>query len=114
VAGPEPATEPLLRVERADRDGVACIELVGELDLSTLDPLKLRLELLERETLDTIVVDLRRVTLMDSIGLGVLASHRLRARRAGRSFVLVQGPPHVQELFELTGMRDRFEWVEAD
>jgi anti-anti-sigma factor len=89
------------------------LQLVGELDLSTVDPLKLRLELVERESPEAIVVDLRRVTFMDSMGLGILVSHRVRARQAGRRLLLVRGPKHVQELFELTGMQDQFDWVPA-
>lgn len=113
MAGSEPPAEPLLRVERHDRDGVPYLELVGELDLSTVDPLKLRLELVERDDPETIVVDLRRVTFMDSMGLGILVSHRLRARQAGRRLLLVEGPKHVQDVFELTGMQDQFDWVPA-
>ena len=105
--------EPLLRVERSEHDGVPHIELIGELDLSTVDPLKLRLELVEREGPELIVVDLRRVTFMDSIGLGVLLSHRMRAEQAGRRFALVAGPQAVRDLFELTGTQDRFDWVQA-
>ena len=104
--------EPLLRVEREDRDGVPHLELVGELDLSTVDPLKLRLELVERESPEAIVVDLRRVTFMDSMGLGILVSHRLRAKQAGRRLLLVPGPKPIQDLFELTGMQNQFDWVE--
>lgn len=113
MEGPEARTEPLLRVERSNRDGVPYLELIGEVDLSTVDPLKLRLELAERDEPETIVVDLRRVTFMDSIGLGVLVSHHLRAGQAGRRLVLVQGPRAIQDLFELTGMQDHFDWVPA-
>lgn len=113
MAEPEPPAEPLLRVERSDHAGVPHLELVGELDLSTVDPLKLRLELVEREEPETIVVDLRRVTFMDSMGLGILVSHRLRARQAGRRLLLVKGPKPIQDLFELTGMQNQFDWVEA-
>lgn len=84
---------------------------MGELDLSTVDPLKLRLELVEREDPEAIVVDLRRVTFMDSIALGILVSHQLRARELGRRLLLVPGPQHIQDLFKLTGMQDQFEWV---
>jgi anti-anti-sigma factor len=113
MEGSEPPAEPLLRVERTDHDGVPHLELVGELDLSTANPLKLRLELVEREEPETIVVDLRRVTFMDSIALGILVSHRLRAKQIGRRLALVPGPRHIQDLFELTGMQDYFEWVEG-
>jgi anti-sigma B factor antagonist len=105
--------EPLLRVERSDHDGAPYLELVGELDLSTVYPLKLRLELAERDDPETIVVDLRRVTFMDSIGLGTLLAHGLRARQAGRRLKLVQGPQHIQDLFQLTGTEDKFDWVPA-
>ena len=110
---PEARAEPLLRVERNDRDGVPYLELIGELDLSTVYPLKLRLELAESEGPELIVVDLRQVTFMDSIGLGILLAHHLRARQAGRELALVQGPPNIQDLFELTGTHDKFDWVPA-
>ena len=113
MEGSAASREPLLRVERSNPGGVPHIELVGELDLSTIDPLKLRLELVEREGPETIVVDLRRVTFMDSMGLGILVSHRVRAQQAGRRIVLVEGPKHIQDLFKLTGMQDQFEWVAA-
>jgi anti-anti-sigma factor len=89
------------------------LELVGEVDLSTAGPLKLRLELIEREEPETIVVDLRRVTFMDSIGLGILLAHHLRGRKLGRQLQLVQGPRQIQDLFTLTGTQDKFEWVPA-
>ena len=113
MEGSEAPSEPLLRVERSDPGGVPHLELIGELDLSTIDPLKLRLELVERDDPETIVVDLRRVTFMDSMGLGILVSHRLRAKQAGRRLALVPGPKHIQDLFELTGMLEQFDWVEA-
>jgi anti-anti-sigma factor len=109
----QPAERPALWIERSERDGATHLELVGELDLSTVDPLKLRLELVEKEEPETMVVDLSRVTFMDSMGLGILLSHHLMAKQAGRRFLLVEGPEHVQKVFDITGIRDRFEWVEA-
>ena len=113
MEGSEARSEPLLRVDRSDRDGMPYLELVGEVDLSTVYALKLRLELAEREDSEAIVVDLRRVTFMDSIGLGTLLAHRLRATKAGRRLLLVQGPQQIQDLFQLTGTQDQFDWVPA-
>lgn len=104
----------LLRIERSDRHGAVHLQLVGELDLSTVDPLKLRLELVEKEEPEEMVVDLSRVTFMDSMGLGILLSHRLRANREGRRFALVAGPDHVHQVFEATGVVKHFEWTDAD
>lgn len=111
MAGTKPP-RPLLRIERWNRGGVTHLALVGELDLSTIDPLKLRLELVEREDPKTMVIDLSRVTFMDSMGLGILLSHRLRAKQAGRGFVLVAGPDEVQAVFDITGVRHHFDWAE--
>lgn len=102
---------PLLRIERRDSDGATHLDLIGELDLSTLDKLKLRLELVEAEEPEVMVVNLEQVTFMDSMGLGTLLSHRLRAQKAGRRFMLVEGPAQVQNLFTLTGVREHFEWA---
>ena len=110
MEGSKHSAERLLRIERTDRDGATRLELVGDLDLSTVDPLQLRLELAEREEPETMVVDLSRVSFMDSMGLGILLSHRLRAKKEGRRFVLVEGPAHVQQVFEATGVTQHFEW----
>jgi anti-anti-sigma factor len=111
VDGAHHPAGPPLRIERRDRDGTTCLELIGELDLSTIDPLKLRLELVEKENPAVMVIDLSRVTFMDSMGLGILLSHRIRARKAGRRFVLVEGPEQVQQVFAVTGVRESFEWA---
>ena len=66
-----------------------------------------------REEPARIVVDLRRVTFMDSIGLGILLAHLLRGRKVGRELMLVQGPRQIQDLFTLTGTLDKFDWVPA-
>jgi|RhiMetStandDraft_4_1073278.scaffolds.fasta_scaffold47872_2 anti-sigma B factor antagonist len=113
MEGEGPPPQPLLRLERTDHDGVPYLELIGELDLSTANPLKLRLELIEREEPKKMVVDLRRVTFMDSIGLGILLAHRLRGNKAGRQLMLIQGPSQIQDLFALTGTQDSFDWVPA-
>ena len=107
---PHQPAGPLLRIERRDKDGATRLELVGELDLSTVDALKLRLELAETENPPVMVVDLGRVSFMDSMGLGVLLSHKLRADKAGRRFMLVEGPEHVQQVFSATGVHEHFEW----
>jgi anti-sigma B factor antagonist len=74
-------------VERSDRR--ATVSLQGELDLETAPQFRERLA--EAEGADTVVVDLRDVTFMDSCGIGELVGAHQRARRDGRRLVVLKG-----------------------
>lgn len=78
------------------------LALRGELDLATVPVLEDALQNAERSH-DLVVVDLRDLTFLDSAGLHVLIGAEQRARRSGARLVLVQGPPQVRRLLELTG-----------
>jgi anti-anti-sigma regulatory factor len=59
---------------------------------------------------DRLVVDLRRVSFIDSTTLRALLGFRSEAERDGQTLTLVPGPPNVQRLFDITGTRELFEW----
>lgn len=75
---------------------------VGEIDLATVDALSQALAA-AREESESIVLDLREVTFMDSAGLRLV----LEASRQGASFAVVRGPREVQRLFDLVGLDER-------
>jgi anti-sigma B factor antagonist len=85
----------------------------GEIDLATAPLLESALRELRDTGFDHLVVDLRSVTFLDSTGLRLLLSWDEVARREGLDFELVPGPPPVQRLFGITGVRDRLRFVEA-
>jgi anti-anti-sigma factor len=97
---PEVAPEPATRhpevypsrlsvdVERANAH--VSLALQGELDLETAPQFRERLT--DAETgADTVVIDLRRVTFLDSCGIGELVGAQQRAHREGRRLVVVKG-----------------------
>jgi len=59
---------------------------------------------------DEVVVDLRRLTFIDSSGLRMLLRLRSEAERDGHHLTLVPGSPRVQRIFELTSTRGLFDW----
>jgi anti-anti-sigma factor len=63
---------------------------------------------------DSIVVDLRGVTSMDSSALQALVSAALRAKEHGGRFRLNRGPDKVHRIFELTGLDKTLDFVEGD
>jgi anti-sigma B factor antagonist len=90
-------------IETVERDDAVIVLVSGEIDLSTGSHLDAALVRAKASTDKLIVVDLERVTFMDATGLGILVRH---ASHEGEQRVrITPGPPQVQRLFELSGMR---------
>jgi RND superfamily putative drug exporter len=94
---PEPAAVPAaavfpsrLSMDIDRHDARVSLELHGELDLETAPQFRDRLADVEPEA-ETLLVDLRSVTFMDSCGMGELVGAHQRARRAGRRLVVIRG-----------------------
>jgi anti-sigma B factor antagonist len=84
----------------------------GELDLATLDTLTAELDKASREDVDEVIVDLRKVTYVDSSGLGVLVGAHRRLKSEGRSLVLRIADPEMIKLLAITGL-DQFFAIET-
>jgi len=76
----------------------------GEIDIASSP--ELRDALLEPQAQgDTLVLDLREVTFIDSSGLGVIAGQRKRAQEDGHHFaVAVDGTSAVHRVLSLSGL----------
>jgi anti-anti-sigma factor len=96
--------ERLFEVHRARRDGAVVLIASGEIDLSSSP--ELRAALYDPETkAETVMLDLREVTFMDSSGLGVIVGQHKRAREEGFRFcVAVDGASEVERILELSGL----------
>jgi anti-anti-sigma factor len=92
-------------------NGAACLALEGELDLAGAQQLEAHLDEAEREGSGRLIVDLRRLSFIDSTGLRLLLQADARARERDSQLVLRPGEPSVQRVFEVTGALDvlRFE-----
>jgi RND superfamily putative drug exporter len=85
---PEQDAAPL-RVSVVHGDGRTTVEVSGELDLATVGQLRDALAAVEDDE-QTLVLDLRELEFLDSVGIGeLLAAHR-RARAAGRHLILLK------------------------
>lgn len=91
----------MFQFERSERDGVAVLTLVGNLDASTSAGLKKEVVTLTDAGKVRVAVDLAKLTLIDSTGVGVLISLFKRARAAGGAvhFAGLVGQP--KEIFRL-------------
>jgi anti-anti-sigma factor len=102
----------ILEIETQDRDGLVHVALRGELDLSTVGKVQDELKRVEEGSPRTVVLDLSKLTFLDSTGLRCLVTADERARTEGRRVVLVRGPDPVQRVFAITRLEDRLEMVD--
>ena len=109
------ATADLLRIDRCDQDGVAVLRLRGELDIATAGQVPESVAGLPREGQSRLVVDLREVTLIDSVGVRALLHIRRRMWRHDgmAAFVCTAEPTgrvlRVMGLYDVLGCTDDFD-----
>jgi anti-anti-sigma factor len=102
----------ILEIETEAGDGLVHVALRGELDLSTVSKVEDELKLVEAESPGVIVLDLSRLSFLDSTGLRCVVTADQRAREADRRLVLVRGPDPVQRVFTITRLEERLEMVD--
>jgi anti-anti-sigma factor len=102
----------ILEVSTEDRNGLVHVALVGELDLSTVAKVQDELDRVEADSPRTVIVDLSKLTFLDSTGLRCIVTADERAREAGRRMVIVRGPDPVQRVFAITRLEERLEMVD--
>jgi anti-sigma B factor antagonist len=102
----------ILEIKTEDRNGLVHVALVGELDLSTVAKVQEELRRVEAGSPRTVVVDLSKLTFLDSTGLRCIVTADERARDQGRRVVIVRGPDPVQRVFTITRLEERLEMVD--
>jgi anti-anti-sigma factor len=102
----------ILEVKTEDRNGLVHVALMGELDLSTVAKVQEELRKVEATSPPTFVVDLSKLTFLDSTGLRCIVTADERARDQGRRVVIVRGPDPVQRVFAITRLEERLEMVD--
>ena len=98
-----------VRVENVE--GLARIELEGELDLSSVERFSTALHEVEAERPDVLEIDLRRLRFMDSTGLAQLFAANRRAREQGRRVVILKGPGPIERVLALARIEDAIDVV---
>jgi anti-sigma B factor antagonist len=102
----------ILDVRTEGRDGLVHMALVGELDLSSVAKVQEELRRIEAGSPATLVVDLSKLSFLDSTGLRCIVTADERAREDGRRIVIVRGPDAVQRVFAITRLEERLEMVD--
>jgi anti-sigma B factor antagonist len=105
--------EGSLHIDIAQRNGATVLSVLGEVDLATAPILDEQMSAVEAGDASTIVVDLDRVSFMDSSGLQVLLAHVFSDQNGSR-IRLTRGSPQVVRLFTVSGMLEQLPFLTAD
>jgi anti-sigma B factor antagonist len=100
-------TRPYLRVDRRDSAAGVLLDVRGEIDLATGDRFADGLRRAFTTAVATnlpLVVDLRGVSFMGAVGLGVLARTAEECGRAGVRLLVVADQPAVLRPMRITGL----------
>jgi anti-sigma B factor antagonist len=88
--------------------GYSVVSVAGEVDVATAPSLRDRLDEALAEGPPLLVVDLLKVTFIDSTALGVLITARQQAETAGTGLRLVIAESRIIKIFEITGLTELF------
>jgi anti-sigma B factor antagonist len=77
----------------------------GELDMATCEPVRAMLDELWESGWNEVVVDLRRVTFIDSTTLHLLVRNQKRAEHDGGRFWVIDGTDPVARVLTISGLR---------
>ncbi len=84
----------------------ALVRIRGDLDLQVVDQVADAVARIESDEPELLVIDLSRLSFMDSTGMGVIAAAHIRAGDAGRRFAVVIPPAGVRQAFERTKLTE--------
>lgn len=93
-----------LRVWRERWGETPVVAAEGEVDLGTVDALRSLASEVVREQPQGIIFDLRKVTFIDSSGLGILVATRKRMAGAAGGVTVVTDQPAVLQSLSITGL----------
>jgi anti-sigma B factor antagonist len=92
--------------------GAVVVAPSGELDLVTVERVRLALREARETPVVAVVLDLREVSFIDSAGLQLVLEEHRRAERDGVEFRIRRGPNNVQRLFVMTGLSRHLRWAD--
>ena len=93
-----------MSVETEERAGWKVVHVAGEIDLRTAPELRERLAVLLDEGADQVVLDLEKVTFIDSTALSVMVGAHKRLVRQGTVLHLVSTGLQVGRVLTVTGL----------
>jgi len=94
--------QPSFTIDVAHVTHACVVRLQGELDIAQCPALEHALEEAEQSQVDRLIVDIERLTFIDSTGLGVLFNASRRSATNGNRLEITRGTGHVARILRIT------------
>ncbi len=102
-----------LRIE--ERDGAVFLSFLGEITLDITSDLKEKIEgVLADSDVSNIVVDLSRISFLDSSGIGFLVALNTKLKGLGKKMFLFKPSTQVKKTLELVQLASFFQMLDDD
>ncbi len=100
-------------IEELREDSRWTLTLLGELDVASAPQLRERVLELCGEDATEVVLDMARLSFIDSSGLNALLRLKDACEQRGCAFYLTPGTPPVERLFDITRLREKLPFRRA-
>jgi anti-sigma B factor antagonist len=96
----------LLSITRSNDDRGVVLALAGELDVISAPDLAEQLDALAADACPRVLIELSRLSFVDSAGVSVLVKARHEAEANGRRLILRNPTEQVHQVFSVLGLAD--------
>jgi len=110
IGGPQPFAYEV----ESDQAGITTLRLRGELDMASSPRLVEVLHQVQHGDAQEIVIDLRGLSFLDSMGLSALVEAHNAGQDGHRRVSFIAGGRTVHKVFQVTKMDERVTWVEPE
>jgi anti-sigma B factor antagonist len=110
AGGPQPSA---LEIDSELQADTARLTPVGELDIATAPQLEQEVRSLLARSVREVVIDLSRLTFIDSSALRLFIVLNERSAEQGWTLGLIRPTAHVLKVFEITGAEDNLPFIDG-
>ena len=104
--------QPFSSEVEPEQQGSTALRLYGELDMAATPALRSVLHEVQHGERSEVVIDLRGLTFLDSMGLSALIEAHEAGQDGHRPVSFIAGGHSVHKVFQVTKMDERVTWVE--
>jgi anti-sigma B factor antagonist len=86
---------------------VVFVHLSGEFDITSIEAFQEEMELVRQSEPEQVVIDLQRLSFMDSTGIRMILAAQAEYDSAGGGLSIIPGPANVMRVLEIAGVDSR-------